>query len=281
MVKKPSAEVLKAAKEVLNKAIKNGRLDGGCNGAMGVSCCLYGYGHATELMNSQICHAEVCRRGTGTTFILDHIQELKGFAVGPSKADKKIFLQYVMDHPVFRDGFWEHDAEKALDEGIMIRRTDLLPSNVGMFLFIFTRAMWETYQIKIPTNFREFLEAGLSPDRAMLAAHLFKLSGEGKIAYNPLIQSGHNAIPGAAIGKDYVRNYLKHFVASASVRTIADGGVTRGKTKNGKAAYVDNVFVVTDDYYGALLSAGGPIPRLTSVKDLDSWFDSVMKEKAA
>lgn len=284
MLRKPSAQTIEACKEFLNKAIEDGKIGGTYDGyVVNVSCCAYGKkkegkpGYSFSLMGAfQGCHAEVPSRARGHDIFLDHIQDSQR-KDNPSPQERIAFLQYLMDHPIFKDSFWEHDAKKAVEEKIMVRRVDVLPSNVMMFCVILTRAMWESYQNKIPSRFVKFVELGLEPDRAFIASHLFRPTPNG-VSFNPLPSSGHNAIQANKITNEYVRNYLNHKVIMATTRTIYDGGEIDGVAKSGGQACVDTVFAKNGGGYGFDVSP--EIPRhATTIAQLQEWFDVLMEEK--
>lgn len=286
MFSKPSETVLEAAKQKLEEWFKKRILSPDyADGGYGCVACLFARekdngDYIFNEIDSQACHYSVPKQGRTAHFVLDSIQK-PSLRKRLGNEVKVAFLQYVMDHPIFKHSFWEHDAKKAVAEGVMVRRVDKLPSNVTMFCFILTRALWEDCQIKLPPRFSRLLEMGMHPDRAFIGAHFFSITEDDTLKYSPNLNSGHTAIPTNQFNSVAIKNFLNHFVASPGIKTITQGGETSGNTADGNVACVNSVFeVCKKSYRDDGLGDGSKIPiDINSVKLLDNWFDKIMREK--
>lgn len=212
----------------------------------GVALCLYSRKDSgtQRWMQSTVCHAEVARLGYMTDFILDHIQDMKGYNKNPLTEEEGIaLLQYYMDHPIFAQSFHEHDAKKAYEEKIMVRNLEGLPSNATMFCLIGTRALWESFQNKVPHRFSVLLNQGFTPDEAFILSYFVQPADNGDIKLSPIAASGHSVINTNQFTVEHLANFLKYKMTNVSNLTLGEGGSTSGR--NGVAGNyycVDNLF---------------------------------------
>lgn len=175
------------------------------------------------------CHAGVgnCCEGYGTfhksdqvLFVVDNINT--GRVSFGTKPQQIRFLQYLMDHPIFGQSFVEHDAAKAIKEGMMIRDLSKLPSNMCMFCLILTRAMWEDFQGKIVVRFNDLVDYGFSGDAALILSNYVKINN-GVLTYSPVVGTGHNAMDVMGYTTETLKNFLNHIVKRPTKGTILEG----------------------------------------------------------
>jgi len=287
-------EDLQACKDWMNARLKNGSIgdeDGG--GAQFVVGCSY-HGHADdgelqhELGWGQQCHAHVplmasrciIRPDGGDAFavevMLDHIQggDRQQIEKLQTREESVKFLQYFMDHLIFSKSFLEHDAEKAFEERIMVRDLGSLPANAAMFAIIATRALWETYQSRIPHVFCELLKTGINPDFAYILAFYLRTMNDGSFIIDPLINSGHISLGTDRFTTAAVKNYLNHEMPVSATGTLKDGvshmndpyGIAQGPRWN--------VFSLFEP---AFSKTYGPLPKNAVFfrKALEDYFNKV------
>lgn len=192
---KPPLPDIPGGKEYMDRQIRTGNLR-----EYAVAACTYqgptlGGAIVNRTGEGQICHAHVpqmrARFHGDVVAMFDHIQHHDD----DNRFEQpcvEAYLQWWMDSPLFGRGFLEKDAKTALKERIMVRDISTLPANVEMLAIIAGRALWESFQARMPKNYFDMVESGVDKDLAMLLSSVIKK--DGKVFTNTRSRaSGHDA----------------------------------------------------------------------------------------
>lgn len=129
-----------------------------------------------------------------------------------------VYLQYFMDHPLFKQTFLEHDARKAFEERMTVNDLSALPANVTAFRLISGRAIWESFQIHCIKWFIKLLDTGISKDMAFLLCWWIN-----DMKLTSPINPGHSCLDVGKLSVDYAKNYLAHAPKGARKGLLSDG----------------------------------------------------------
>jgi len=186
--------------------------------------------------DSHICHATVpmwsyniqsSNNNSRVSILFDAIQRPYTHY---NKKDGTEFLQYLMDNPVVGKSFHEHNAKKAMDEGMMVRRIDKLPSNVMMMSLQFTRALWEAHQEGVVRNWSKLVNLGMNKEAAHIIGMYLKedLRDRFRLKSNQLCE-GHFPVNLRKTTTNFLRNFVRGNLTNTSdckmSRGFGSGGV--------------------------------------------------------